>query len=99
MPSRAIRSFDYDAERHELTITFERGRTYVYSLVPAAVAVAFLAAPSKGAFHNIRIRDRYPYRRLKTTSASVPLRDALVASTGEHAVGEAPKLGPERKRG
>ena len=36
MPSTVIRSFDYDAGRNELTVTFVTGRVYVYSLIPPA---------------------------------------------------------------
>ena len=83
MPSRAIRSFAYDETRNELTVSFPRGRTYVYSLVPAGVAEAFAASPAKGAFHNEAIRERYPFRRVKAdgaASASSALRELLSAS-------------------
>lgn len=81
MPSRAIRSFAYDEIRNELTVSFPRGRSYVYSLVPAAVAEAFAASRAKGAFHNELIRDRYPFRRIKTdASPSSALRELLSAS-------------------
>jgi hypothetical protein len=83
MPSRAIRAFVYDETRNELTVGFPRGRTYLYSLVPAAVAEAFAASPTKGAFHNELIRDRYPFRRIKpdaAASASFALRELLSAS-------------------
>lgn len=90
MPSRAIRAFDYDADRHELTIAFASGRTYVYSLVPATVAEAFAAAPSKGAFHNAYIRDRYPYRKVATPRSAASLREQLAASADERG-GESPQ--------
>jgi hypothetical protein len=62
MPSRVISSFDYDAERNELTVQFVSGLTYVYSLVPPEMAVRLRSAFSKGAFFNREIRDRYPMR-------------------------------------
>ncbi len=83
MPSQAIRAFAYDETRNELTVSFPRGRTYVYSLVPAAVAEAFAASPAKGGFHNELIRARYPFRRVKADAAagaSSALRKLLSAS-------------------
>jgi hypothetical protein len=81
MASKAIRAFDYDEARNELTVTFSRGPTYVYSLVPAAVATAFAASPSPGAFHNAHLRDRYPFRKVKAAAGPSPaLRDLLAAS-------------------
>jgi hypothetical protein len=81
MASKAIRAFDYDATRNELTVTFSRGPAYVYSLVPAAVATAFVASPSPGAFHNAHLRDRFPFRKVKLAPApSSELRALLSAS-------------------
>jgi KTSC domain len=83
MPSLAIRAFAYDPDRNELTVTFTGGRAYVYALVPPAVAKAFTDCGSKGAFHNLHIRDRYPFRKVKMESVeeSQPsLREALVDS-------------------
>ena len=75
MPSTVIRSFDYDAGRNELTVTFTTERVYVYSLVPVAVADAFGAAFSKGAFFNENIRDKYPYRKAgRKSDGSSPWR-------------------------
>jgi hypothetical protein len=83
MPSRAIRSIAYDAERNELTITFSGDRAYIYALVPPAVAKALADCGSKGAFHNLHIRDRYPFRKVAASTepkAQVSLREALVES-------------------
>ena len=66
MPSTVIRSFDYDAERNELTVAFVSGRVYVYPLVPPAVAAAMRTSFSKGAFFNREIRNRYPARELQS---------------------------------
>ena len=60
MPSTAIRTFEYDAERRRLWVKFTSGKTYAYDRVPEDVPVAFHAAQSKGAFFNRFIRDRYP---------------------------------------
>jgi len=88
MPSGVIRDSDYDAARHELTVRFTNGRVYIYSLVPAAVASALAAAPSKGAYFNTQVRERFPFRKVaalvvteKKTRAT--LMDALRASREE----------------
>jgi lysyl-tRNA synthetase class 2 len=90
MPSLAIRTFSYDDQRNELTVVFASGRAYIYSLVTPAVAAAFAAAPSKGAFHNANLRDRYPFRKADTDTETphddtpgASLRDALEASRDE----------------
>jgi hypothetical protein len=92
MRSKAIRTFDYDESRNELTVTFTRGPTYVYSLVPAAVATAFAASPSPGAFHNAELRDRYPFRKVKAAPAvsSGALREMLAASVAAGGVDATP---------
>lgn len=69
MPSSVIAKFDYDAEHARLTITFVTGRVYRYFAVPAAVAVDFGSASSKGAFFNTQIRDRYPFREVTPRAA------------------------------
>ena len=88
MPSGVIRDSSYDADRHELTVRFSNGRAYVYSLVPAAVAAALAGAPSKGAYFNAHVRDRFPFRKVVALVASakpkrVSLIDALRASRDE----------------
>lgn len=94
MPSPAIRAYAYDADRNEFTLTFAAGRGYVYSLVPPAVFAAFEAAASRGAFHNSDIRDKYPYRKIKaSTAARSSLRAALVASTETEEVVVTPASG------
>lgn len=67
MPSSAIREIDYDPERQRLMLTFVNGKSYIYDDVPPDVFEAFEAAPSKGAFFNHTIRDRYRFR--ETTPA------------------------------
>ena len=85
MASKAIRAFDYDEGRNELTVTFTRGPSYVYSLVPAAVAAAFAASPSPGGFHNAHLRDRYPFRKVTAGPgpSSGALRELLAASVAD----------------
>jgi hypothetical protein len=64
MPSTAIEAFSYDEALSELTIRFVGGATYVYWMVPAATAAALAAAPSRGAFVNSEIKDRFPFRKI-----------------------------------
>lgn len=59
--SSAIRSVDWSGDI--LTVRFHETGTYDYFDVPESVYRAFLEAPSKGAFFNEAIRDRYPFRR------------------------------------
>ncbi len=64
MPSTAIRSLFYDPAKRELWVTFVTGRRYVYSDVTSDVFDAFKAAPSRCAFFNHEIRDRYTFREV-----------------------------------
>ena len=64
MPSKTIRTFEYDTERRELTVTFVTGRIYRYYKVEPEVAEAFRIAASKGRFFNLRIRDQYRFDEL-----------------------------------
>ncbi len=60
--SSAIRTVTYDKALRRLTVTFSSGRTYRYLDVPEAEYDAMLAAESKGAFFNDRIRDAYEFQ-------------------------------------
>lgn len=64
MPSTAIRNFFYDPTKRELWMTFVTGRRYVYDDIPPEVFDAFKTAPSRGAFFNHEIRDRYRFREV-----------------------------------
>ncbi len=64
MPSTAIRNLFYVPAKRELWLTFVSGRRYVYADVPSDVFDAFKAAPSRGAFFNHEIRDRYTFREV-----------------------------------
>ena len=64
MPSTVIADIIYEAERDLLVVTFTTGRIYEYRGVPADVAAALESAPSKGAFFNADIRDRYACREV-----------------------------------
>jgi len=64
MPSSVIRDIEYDADRHQLWVTFVSGKTYVYDRVPADVYEAFRSYSTKGGFFNRFIRDRYRHREV-----------------------------------
>jgi hypothetical protein len=64
MPSTAIRTLFYDPAKRELWVMFVTGRRYVYTDVPSDVFDAFNTAPSRGAFFNREIRDRYAFREV-----------------------------------
>lgn len=63
--SSVIRTISYEIHAQELFVTFMSGRTYAYRDVPKGMYDEFLAAPSKGVFFNMAIRDHYPFRELK----------------------------------
>jgi hypothetical protein len=64
MPSTAIRKLSYVPAKRELWVTFVSGRRYIYSDVPPELFDAFNTAPSRGAFFNHEIRDRYAFREV-----------------------------------
>jgi hypothetical protein len=74
MPSTVIRNYLYDAANGELWVTFVTGRRYVYAAVPQAVFDAFKAAPSRGRFFNLEIRDRYSDREVTRERPGANLR-------------------------
>jgi hypothetical protein len=63
MPSTAIEHINYDEAARELRVKFVGGGTYTYFGVPRSVYEAFRAAPSKGAFLNNFIKNRYDFQR------------------------------------
>ena len=60
--SSSVTAVGYDADRHELSVTFVSGDTYVYAMVPPSVHRELLAAESVGRFVNARIKPTYPVR-------------------------------------
>jgi KTSC domain len=65
LDSTALASVWYDEKRRLLGAVFrESWRTYVYEGVPPDEYAALMAAPSKGAWFNAHIRDRYPFREI-----------------------------------
>jgi hypothetical protein len=62
MPSTVIRQILYDINAKRLVIVFQSGRRYAYANVPADIYAELKAAPSRGAYFNEWIRDRYPFQ-------------------------------------
>jgi hypothetical protein len=58
-----IRSVTYGTDA-TLTVCFHNGAVYRYFTVPRTILDGLLAAPSKGAYFNLHIREGFPYRRL-----------------------------------
>jgi len=74
--SSAIVRIAYSERGQKLFVTFSAG-TYTYFDVPREVYEAFMAAASKGAFFNTRIRDRYDFKAPQNWAAH---RDARLAA-------------------
>jgi hypothetical protein len=70
MPSTAIRDIFYDQSKRALWVTFVTGRRYVYDDVSQNVFDAFKTAPSRGAFFNQEIRDKYGFREVTREGGS-----------------------------
>lgn len=61
--SSLLASVEYSSDQ-SLDLKFRSGSTYRYFAVPHAVVEELIAAESKGAYFNQRIRNRFPYQRL-----------------------------------
>ena len=64
VPSSLVRAVGYDEPAETLEVEFQNGRVYQYYGVPEQMHTQFMAAPSKGQFLNIHIKNRYPYSRV-----------------------------------
>src|SRR5262245_57657950 len=62
--SEVIALFAYDGDARLLMIQFKDGDFYEYRDVPRAVFDGFRSAPSKGAYFQVGIRERFAARRL-----------------------------------
>lgn len=62
--SSNITSIGYDADSETLEIEFTTGTIYQYFNVPLGISEQLMAAPSKGQFLNVYIRNIYPYSRV-----------------------------------
>jgi hypothetical protein len=64
--STSLASVGYLADTNTLEVEFRHGSCYRYFAVPKHTYHALLAAPSKGAFLNTHIKNRYPFERAST---------------------------------
>lgn len=62
--STTFYSVGYEAKAGTMEVEFRSGTVYQYLGVPVNKYQEFLAAPSKGKYFHLHIRDRYPFRRL-----------------------------------
>ena len=60
--STSVVAVGYDESRHELSVTFVSGDTYVYAMVPPSVYRSLLEAESVGRYVNSTIKPTYPVR-------------------------------------
>ena len=75
--SAAVLRIAYNERGRKLFVTFRETGSYTYFDVPREEYEAFLASPSKGAFFNERIRDRYDFKAPQSWGAH---RDARLAA-------------------
>jgi len=68
--STSLRTVGYDAERQLLQIEFHNRSVYQYFEVPATVYEELMQAPSKGAYFNQSIRQRFDFALVKAASLS-----------------------------
>ena len=64
LSSSSLRSVGYDSDAKLLEVEFRSGALYHYEGVPDWLVEALMAARSKGRYFELRIRDRYPFRRV-----------------------------------
>jgi KTSC domain len=62
--SSVLAGFSYDSDAQRLWLRFRTGDLYVYRMVPASIACAFIEAPSQGQYFNSMIRGRFQSDRL-----------------------------------
>ena len=62
--SSALRAIGYAGQRRILDVELQNGRRYRYFRVPAKVAHAFLASPSKGRYYNQLIKPAFRFQQL-----------------------------------
>jgi hypothetical protein len=63
--SSVIAAIGYDPKYQWLEVELKTGTLYLYREVPARIHQAFMAALSKGSFYNQRIRDDFPFVRVR----------------------------------
>lgn len=62
--SSNLSAVGYDSNTSTLVTSFRNGTTYKYLSVPFSVFERLMSAPSKGAFFNQHIKDRFQFVRL-----------------------------------
>ena len=62
--STSIISVGYDPDTKTLELEFVNGNTYQYFDVSRSIYEALMAADSKGAFVNTRVKDHYRYSQV-----------------------------------
>lgn len=62
--SSNLAAVGYDRSAAVLRVRFRHGGTYDYFDVPYSAYLGLLHAPSKGRFHDQRIKFVYPYERI-----------------------------------
>jgi hypothetical protein len=62
--SKTLARVGYDAPDQLLWLEFRSGAVYRYFGVPPAIHQNLLNAPSKGAYFNRTIRQRFPFQKL-----------------------------------
>lgn len=66
MASSVIQNFDYDERERRLIVQFVSGVVYAYAGVPAEIEAGLRETSSKGHYFIERIRDSFPFMRLRT---------------------------------
>jgi len=57
-------SVGYDPTNETLEIEFRSGAVYQYDSVPNDVYTGLMSAGTKGGYHAVHIKDRFPYQRV-----------------------------------
>jgi hypothetical protein len=68
--SITLRTIGYDTDRELLQLEFHNQTMYQYFHVPAEIHEGLLQAPSKGAYFNRFIREKFAYSKIRTASSS-----------------------------
>lgn len=62
--SECVQSLDYDPERQQMTVNFQKRGSYAYFDVPPDVYSEFNNASMRGTYFNLYVRDRYEFERI-----------------------------------
>jgi hypothetical protein len=64
MPSAVIKSYNYDADKEILEISYHSGKTYHYLNVPEKVFKEMRSTMVKGIWFNRHIKGKYPFQEV-----------------------------------